>query len=56
MEGRVYLKFMNNGRVVAEDWTDPRTERVLVGRKEFIEYMENVYLKYGIVLDKDPQP
>lgn len=54
MEGRVYLKFMNKGRVVVEDWMDPRSEQVLVGRKEFMEYMENVYLKYGDVLLEAP--
>ena len=48
----IHIKIYPNGRVLAEDWEAHGLDReqVLVGRTEFMEYLEDKFLKYGVKL------
>lgn len=50
------IQFLNGGRVLITEFDETQkcsNQIVTISRKEFIEQMENLYLKYGVVEERE---
>ena len=50
------IQFVNNGRVLIIEFDEKHqcsNQIITISRKEFIEQMENLYLKYGVVEERE---